>query len=153
MRFAGALKYYTSRDVEFINAYESRHAERLEEKGELGKIIGRIDDVEIVFLHYQTRDEAKEKWERRCSRINWNNLYLKFSQMNCCTENDLVAFESIPFNNKICFTANPRPDLPCAIYFPGYETGGGILNDTDYYARYLNLEKWLNGMHEDYCLG
>lgn len=32
-------------------------------------------------------------------------------------------------------------------------TSGGVLNDTDYYARYIDLEKWLNSEPERYRLG
>lgn len=79
VRFASALRRYTSAPLVFIDATESRHADKLAEKGELGKIVGRIDDVEIIFLHYLTKVEASEKWRRRCGRINWNNLFIKLS--------------------------------------------------------------------------
>lgn len=32
-------------------------------------------------------------------------------------------------------------------------SGGGVLNDTDYYARYIDLEKWLGSEPERYELG
>lgn len=32
------------------------------------------EDIEIHFLHYHTLAEAKEKWERRCKRINMDNI-------------------------------------------------------------------------------
>lgn len=154
VRFASALRHYTSAPLEFINAAESRHADQLAAKGEMGKMVGRADDVEIVFLHYPTKEEAFEKWRRRCNRINWNNLFIKFSEMNGCTETDLEAFDAISFKNKICFTADPQPLLECAIHCPGFEHGEyGILNDTDCYSRYIDLEAWLNVGCEKYDLG
>lgn len=154
VRFSSALRHYTSAPLEFINAVDSRHASQLAQKGELGKIVGKVGDVEIVFLHYPSKEEAAEKWRRRCDRINWDNLFIKFSQMNGCTEADLREFDAIPFGNKICFTVAPRPDLQCAIYCPGFEsTEKGIVNDTDCYARYIDLEKWLNASCEKYDLG
>lgn len=154
VRFASALRRYISAPLEFIDAAESRHADQLAEKGELEKIVGRVDDIEIVFLHYPTKEEASEKWFRRCARINWDNLFIKFSEMNGCTEADLQAFDAIPFKSKICFTVESRPDLECAIYCPGFECGeSGILNDTDYYSRYIDLEAWLNAGCEKYDLG
>ncbi len=153
VKFASRLHYYTSQSLEFIDAAQSRYFAQLCEKGEADKIVARLDDVEIVFLHYPTREEAKEKWVRRCSRVNWDNVFIKFSQMNGCTYNDLAAFDAIPFNNKICFTASPRPELDCAMYFPGFSERRGVLNDTDYYSRYVDLEKWLNSEPEAYDLG
>lgn len=120
----------------------------------MGKLVGKIDDVEIVFLHYAAQEEAAEKWLRRCERINWDNLLIKFSQMNSCSEDDLRAFNAIPLNRKICFTTKPHPELSCAIHCSGFESDeSGILNDTDRYAWYVDLEKWLNGNCERYELG
>ena len=144
---------YFSAPLEFIDARESRYADRLRERGELGKPVARLDDIEVVFLHYPSPMEAAEKWARRCERINWDDVFIKFSQMNCCTEEDLRAFDAIPFRNKLCFTASPRPELACAVHFPGYSERGGVLNDTDYYSRYIDLEEWLNCEPERYHIG
>lgn len=116
VKFASRLRYYTSAPLEFIDARESRYADQLREKGELGKPVARLDDIEVVFLHYPSPEEAAEKWIRRCKRINWDNVFIKFSQMNCCTEEDLRAFDAIPFRNKLCFTASQGPSsrAPCA---------------------------------------
>lgn len=153
VKFASRLKRYTSLPLEFVDARECRHAAQLAEKGELDKPIGVLDDVEVVFLHYPTADVAREKWERRCERINWDDVFIKFSQMNCCAYKDLVAFDAIPHKNKLCFTASPRPELPCAVHYPGFGDGGGVLNDTDYYARYVDVDEWLAGEPERYDVG
>lgn len=153
VKFASRLRHYTSAPLEFIDARESRYADRLRERGELGKPVARLDDIEVVFLHYPSPVEAAEKWARRCERINWDDVFIKFSQMNCCTEEDLRAFDAIPFRNKLCFTASPRPELACAVHFPGYSERGGVLNDTDYYSRYIDLEEWLNCEPERYHIG
>lgn len=126
VRFVSRLRHYTSMQLIFVDARESRHAGDLVEKGELGKPVGVLDDIEVIFLHYATAAEAREKWERRCERINWDDVFIKFSQMNGCSNEDLHAFDAFPHRNKLCFTASPRPELACAVYFPGYsERGGG----------------------------
>lgn len=153
VKFASRLMHYTSVPLEFIDSRDSRHVVQLREKGELEKPIAILDDIEIVFLHYSSRKEAEEKWTRRCERINWGDVFIKFSQMNCCTEKELKAFDAIPFHNKLCFTSTPRPDLECAVYYPGFGKQEGILNDTDYYSRYVNLEEWLCCEPERYELG
>lgn len=153
VKFASRLRHYTATPLEFIDARDSRYADQLREKGELDKPVARLDDIEVVFLHYPSPEEAAEKWARRCERINWGDVFIKFSQMNCCTEEDLRAFDAIPFGNKVCFTAPPRPELACAVHFPGYSERGGVLNDTDYYSRYIDLEEWLCRPPEIYGLG
>ena len=153
VKYVSRLHHYTFAPLEFIDARESRHSKELAEKGELGKPVGVLDDIEVVFLHYPTVEEAREKWKRRRERINWDDVFIKFSQMNGCSNENLHAFDAIPHHNKLCFTASPRPELSCAVYFPGYSEREGVLNDTDYYAKYIDLEEWLSSESERYKLG
>lgn len=153
IKFINHLMHYTAVEPVFIRPESSSHADCLREKGELDHLVALLDDIEIVFLHYSSQAEALEKWKRRCSRINWNNVFIKFSQMNGCTNDDLKAFDSLPFKNKVCFTASNRPDISCAVRFPGFSESTGVLNDTDYYSCCLNLESWLNSEPERYELG
>lgn len=74
LKFIKRLDYYTSIELEFIDAKSSNHKEWIYEDGSENVPIGRLDDIEVVFLHYASKEEAKAKWERRCKRINWDNL-------------------------------------------------------------------------------
>ena len=58
----------------------------------------------MFFLHYHSEAEAQEKWERRCKRINWNRLLVKFNDQNGANlQETLDAFLKIPYN-KLFFT-------------------------------------------------
>lgn len=70
----------------------------------IGRLSNRKEDVEIFFLHSHSVEEAKEKWERRCKRINWDNLLIKFNDQNGCTEKELKQFLTLPYKNKVFFT-------------------------------------------------
>ena len=144
VKFASDLRHYIASTLEFIDARDSAHVAALERKGEADKVIARLDDIEVVFLHYPTVEEARVKWERRCRRINWDNLFIKFSQMNECSAQDIEAFDAIGFPNKICFTARPMPQVKCGLYFPGFEMNNQIANDTDRFCRGFDLTAWLN---------
>ena len=153
VKFASNLRHYINTPLRFISSSESRYAEELVRRGEQNKVIARLDDIEVVFLHYSTPQEAKEKWERRCARINWNNLFIKFSEMNECEEADIKAFDSIDFPNKICLMSHPRPEIKCGIYFPGVISGiGQIVNDTDRFQRGFSVTEWLNNSAAIYSL-
>ena len=151
VKFAGDLRRYTSLPIEFIDPRDSIHYETLKERGELEKPIGRIDDVEIVFLHYPTPEEAEAKWRRRADRVNWDNLFIKFSQMNECSDQDVSDFDAIAHPNKVCFTAKRRPDVACAAYHPASVGGGQVLNDTDRFTQGMDLVAWLNREAARYC--
>lgn len=144
VKFAADLSHYLASPLEFIDAHESSHYDTLRMRGEIDKPIGLIDDVEIVFLHYKTRSEAAEKWQRRVARINWDNLFIKFSQMNECTDDDLANFDRLSFPNKICFTAKPTPEVGCAVFHSASVENGEILNDTDRFTQGFDLYEWLN---------
>ena len=95
-------------------------------------------DIEIIFMHYKTPEEALKKWTRRVERMNWNNLIIKFSEMNGCTEDDLKAFDSLPYQKKVAFVTRDYGLKSQAIFkqFLGKEK---IDNDTDNFRKYINL--------------
>ncbi|MCA6056256.1 DUF1919 domain-containing protein, partial [Bacteroides thetaiotaomicron] len=70
----------------FITFKESRYRKILEQRGGKNIIcpIGVFDDIEVIFLHYKTSEEASEKWRRRKARIYWNNIFFKMSEQNEC---------------------------------------------------------------------
>lgn len=144
VKFASNLKYYLGLELTFIDYKNSKHRDILEARGETNAPIGLLEDVEIVFLHYKTKQEAYEKWNRRKSRMDWDNLFIKFSEMNGCTEDDLFAFDRISHNSKFVLTRHVRKDIKSSIYFPGYEKQNQITNDTTYFNRGLDLIKILN---------
>lgn len=59
--------------------------------------------VEIFFLHYHSADEAKEKWERRCERVNWEHMLVKFNDQNGATQENMDEFLRMPYI-KLFFT-------------------------------------------------
>jgi uncharacterized protein (DUF1919 family) len=61
-------------------------------------------DIEIHFLHYKTIEEAKEKWNRRVSRIDWENLFVKYDCGKDYASVDTVhAFNELEISNKLIF--------------------------------------------------
>ena len=67
-------------------------------------IIGKLSDVEIVFLHYHSEQEALEKWTRRYERLS-KNIIFKFNDQNLCSYENIERFDRLPFENKIFFLA------------------------------------------------
>ena len=68
----------------FIKPEESRWEDmpQVSEDKRLGSyLVGVLsngkDSIEIFFLHFHSEQEAREKWERRVQRINWNRLLIK----------------------------------------------------------------------------
>lgn len=142
LKFITDLRYYLSLELEFISVNESKHSELLNEKSRLAPI-GRLGDIEIVFLHYETPDEAKEKWNRRKERINYDDILFKFSRMNGCTDEHVKFFAALPFNNKLLLNNNPEPEYDFEYYIEGYDGKDEIFNDTQPFPGSINIKKVL----------
>ncbi len=131
IRFVTRLEHYMSLDLQFIALEESKYYNILKAKGELSVPIGVLEDVEIIFLHYHSVSEAREKWTRRKQRIRWDNLYIKFSKMNLCTEEHLRAFDALSYPRKFMFVPENRDSYGCAVLWKGpTDENGQILLDT-----------------------
>ena len=142
LKFVSNLKHYISLDLSFIPADRSKYYSVLIKKDQTAKPIGLLDDVEIVFLHYKTEHEAKEKWTRRKERINWEHLIVKFSNMNLCTEEHMKQFNDLPYEKKILLNNRKRTIYPCEIYWKEKKTGNSeIALDTIPFPGNLKLSK------------
>lgn len=101
IKFVFNIREYLNYELKFINYKESKRYKLLGET--LNYPIARLNDIEIYFMHYKTENEAREKWERRCKRINWNKILFKFSNQNCCSKEHIKKFMALPEKNKVCF--------------------------------------------------
>jgi uncharacterized protein (DUF1919 family) len=144
MRFLSNINYYLSLNPEPISLKESRHKESLIYKGQINVPLGRIDDVEIVFLHYPTFEVAREKWLRRTARINWENLIIKNSEMNGCTESNVREFDRLPFERKFIFTTR-NYDVDSQVIFREYLGSEQVKDDTMLFNKYIDVTNLIKG--------
>lgn len=144
LKFVSNLRYYLSLDLIFISAEESRYVDILRERSHMHVPVGRLGDVEIIFLHYKTEEEAKEKWDRRKQRVNYDNIILKFSKMNLCTEAHMYEFESLSFENKFMLGNRKNIQYTCEIYWDGKSNEEEILSDTSPFPGRVSLTKIIN---------
>ena len=103
IKFLEKLDYYISLDFIEITADKSKYRENLYHKHQENIPIGKLGDIEVVFLHYKTFAEAVDAWNRRKKRICWENLYIKMSEMNGCTPEIIQQFDKLPYNHKFVF--------------------------------------------------
>ena len=142
IKFIYNLKHYISCDLDFISIEESKHKNYLK-KLNYNNPIGKIEDIEIMFLHYNTEKEAKEKWDRRKVRINWDKIIYKFSDQNMCTYEHLKKFEEFKADNKICFTTRKYDEIN-SIQIKEYVNFECVPNDIKNYKKYFDFIKYIN---------
>lgn len=73
--------------------------------------VGMLGDVKIVFNHYKTEEEALSCWNRRKTRVNYDNLYLIFDDIADAEYEDLIAFNKIKCKGKVILSAKAYPEL------------------------------------------
>ena len=148
LRFISNLKYYLSLEIQIIPMQKSKRFNDILAAQSTECPVGVIDDVEVIFLHYKDPTVAKEKWEKRKARVNYDNLIIKFSNMNGCTRDMLEKFDKMTFCDysakKIMFINKPDNTLKSSVYYPGYEEDEQISNDTYFFNKYFDLDKFLN---------
>lgn len=106
IKFVCNLEHYVKEcTLDFIDPESARHKEFYKQDKRFGNFpIGLLDDVEIALLHFHSKEEAKEKWERRCDRIHWDSLLVKMNDQNNCTYEQAECFMNLPYKNKLFFT-------------------------------------------------
>jgi len=144
IKFVSDLRHYLSCELEFIDPCDSRYYKYLAERNQLNVPIAKLDDIEIVFLHYKTPQEAAEKWYRRAKRVNYDNIILKLSRMNLCTEKEMAEFAALDFKNKILINDRRDVKYDCEIYADLASDEYGIVNDTQPFPGKVNIIKILN---------
>lgn len=59
-----------------IRGYLKEELVMVKDRNMQGNPIGRLADIEINFVHYKNFVEAKECWEKRVKRVNYDNLFV-----------------------------------------------------------------------------
>lgn len=113
IRFISNLKYYVSLDPEM----------RWEEEYP----VGRLDDIEVHFMHYSTCKEAKDIWNRRKLRINFDKIIVLATDRNGFTDETYKEWKKIPYK-KLLFTVKREYENRESIVYPEY-AGNGFVPD------------------------
>lgn len=96
--------HYLNLPLNFINVSRYPLMQKLNSEIDYPIALLGDSDIEIHFLHYASPEIAKEKWERRLKRIDWENLFVKFDCGKDYANKETVnRFLSLPFINKLIF--------------------------------------------------
>lgn len=115
---------------------------------------GMIGDIEIKFNHYNSFDEAVNKWNERKERINYDNLFVLGVETDGCTYETLKKFDQLPYKNKVIFTHKSYPEFKSAYYIKGFEENnevGVLINFKNQFfiRRYLDDFDYVSFLNND----
>lgn len=84
--------------------------------------IGLLDgEIEIHFLHYHSKEEAKTKWHRRASRVNFDDLIVIGMQQNLTSQKVIEDFCTLPFKRKYYFVTKDMSQLKETVFIPEFK--------------------------------
>ena len=134
------LKYYMSMELTFLKDSCVDYP------------VGLLKDVQIYFQHYSSEQEAKQKWDARKARINYENLFILFTNRDGCTLDDLMQFDKLPYSNKVVFINKPNFKLKSAVHIKGFENNKTVGNCFDFepkrigkkYYDQFDYVRWFN---------
>ncbi|MDU0370356.1 DUF1919 domain-containing protein [Hymenobacter endophyticus] len=134
-------QHYLSQELVFQQTSRYDEINRIREKNPypLATLGGK---VEVDFLHYHSEQEAREKWQRRVARINWNNLLVKFDGSKDGATPELVReFAQMPYK-RLLLLKESVPGTDQAVLVRHYTTNGAHMFYNSL-AEY-DLVNWLN---------
>ena len=139
IKFVQNLKYYISLELVEFSTNEVTYP------------VGHLDDIEIRFNHYTTFCEAKQKWDERKNRINYNKIYVIATDRDGMTNyNCMEQFDKLSYP-KVMYTAKPYPQYSwtrwCKCFKDetvGIMTGIANLKGQRYYEKYFDIIRFLN---------
>lgn len=100
--------------------------------------VGTLDGIEIHFVHYSTCMEAKQAWERRKTRINWDKILILCTDRDGFDDTSYEQWKQIPYP-KLLFTANPNYTED-SLYFPEFAKDGmvgDLISNRNHYGETL----------------
>lgn len=128
LKFLNNLKYYLSLDVKSLNINDSKYKDVLLERHGENVLLGQIDDIEIVFLHYDSIDSAIKKWNKRRKRVSFDNIFIKCNDQNFFNESNFEELKKLNYP-KLLITSNHEYKGDFVYFEPKFVNEGYVVND------------------------
>ena len=105
-----------------------------------------LPDITVLFVHYKTFEEAKEKWESRFNRVNYENIFVIMDRGMDASDDVLDAFYQLPFEHKVFFTHKEDPERWPDNFIFSFYTPEKYESGCLYYNKWTGIEAhhWLD---------
>lgn len=145
IKFCENLNYYISLDMTEVenNKYP----------------IVQLGDIKLHMVHYKSFEEAKNKWDERKKRINFDKIFIIFTDRNGFHEELLGRFDKLNYK-KVFFSHTDIKEFNWICYVNEFKKSSCVGDLTTYanifgdkfYEKHFNFIKWLNGAETKECL-
>lgn len=108
LKFVHNLPEYLSADLHFVQGIDTTPT-------------AYCGDILIHFNHYKTDEEARERWEERKKRVNYDNLFIIMADQpdgGVITYEDMLSLKDIKCKGKIVLTVKEYDDMDYLVHLP-----------------------------------
>ena len=115
--------------------------------------LGMLGDLVIYFVHYDTLQQAREKWNERRSRMDFDNIYIIATDRDGFNENLCQRFLDLPYKHKKLFAHLPYNSRDI-VYIKGFEKEEQVeglmyhTKDGHFLIDQFDWVSWFNGQLE-----
>lgn len=112
--------------------------------------VAKLGDVHLYFNHAKTEEEARNNWEKRKSRINYDNLFVIMYDRDGIAREDIRRLEKIVCRNKVVLSDKHYPGIDYVVTMsPTERVNGAQFLDKDWLGRrtfekHWDFVRWLN---------
>ncbi len=120
------LFFYAEDFIKFTTNIKKYLKKKLITKIENKIVIGQLGDVKIIFLHYDSEEQAQKKWNERVKRINYSKIFIISTDRDGFNEECFENFKKIN-QPKALITANHEwSKEEFSIYIENYKEQGFV---------------------------
>ena len=83
-----------------------------------GKLVSEVyPDIDILFNHYESFEEARKKWFERVNRVDYLNIFYVMETYDNFFPQELEEYQKLPYStNKVVLTHKRHPEMVDAHY-------------------------------------
>ena len=108
MKFCSSTKYYLSQEMRETTLPDVDYP--------VGLLGSEDREITIHFMHYDTFQQAKEKWDKRAMRIHWDNMFFIMTDTRAqCSQTTAEEFDALPYKHKVLLTYRDFPGIKSAV--------------------------------------
>lgn len=108
LKFVHNLREYLSYELRFVEGIDKTPT-------------AYCGDILIHFNHYATEEDARQKWEERKARVNYDNLFIIMADQpdgGAITHEDMLSLKEIPCRGKIILSIKDYDDIDYIVHLP-----------------------------------
>jgi len=149
VKLVANFEYYIGLDMKFEENSKYDYINKLRRNHDEDYPLGLLGDVEINFLHYKTKEEAIEKWNRRKSRMDWDQLHFIMIANGPCDEDRMVEFIQNEPQNKVCFHKQKYFKASGCVYIPSeIEDMGNLYSQYHRFVGRFDFADWISNLND-----